>query len=362
MGFLLKIAKQVKKEAERGSLPEDESELGFAKIFTDHMFLMDYLDDSWRDPRIEPYLSLELDPAALVFHYAQEIFEGMKGFRQEDTEEISFFRPQENAKRFNKSAERMCMPTIPEDDFLESLHALVATDKHWVPYSSGTALYIRPTMIATEVGLGVRSANRFLFYIILSPVGPYFPEGFKPIKIFVEPYYVRAAEGGVGEAKTGGNYAASLYAKKKAKEHGCRAVLWLDAKEHKFIEEVGAMNQFFVIDDTIYTPPTTGTILQGVTRKSVIQLAKDKGYSVKEKKVDINTLIEAISNESCTEAFGSGTAASIAPVGELVYQDKNYVINKNKVGAITQDLYTHLTGIQYGRVDDPYGWNVPLKE
>jgi branched-chain amino acid aminotransferase len=285
----------------------------------------------------------------------------MKAFRQEDGG-VSLFRPEKNAERMIQSAKRMVMDPVPKDWFLESLHALIGLEKRFVPKSKGTALYIRPTEIATEAFLGVRSAKEYLYYVILCSVGPYFSEGFKPVKIFVETKYIRAAIGGTGEAKTGGNYAASLLGLINAHNAGCKQVMWLDAKEHKYIEEVGTMNQFFVIDDTIVTPELSGTILEGITRESVIKLAKDNGYQVEERPITIDEIVDGIEKGKVTEAFGSGTAASIAPVGELVYKNKNYIINDNKVGVITKQLYDLITGIQYGRIEDPYGWNVRIKE
>jgi branched-chain amino acid aminotransferase len=350
-----------KPENQRGKLSDDELQLGFGKIFTDHMFSMEFNNGSWNNPRIEPFKNLDLSPAALVLHYGQEIFEGMKAFRQQKSNVVSLFRPEMNATRFAKSAIRVAMEPVPEEYFLEALHSLIKIEEKWVPKTLGTSLYIRPTEIATESVLGLRSSKEYLFFVILSPVGPYFSEGFKPIKIYVEPNYVRAVKGGIGESKTGGNYAASLIIMNKARESGCSQVLWLDAVEHKYVEEVGTMNQFFVIDDVIYTAPLDGTILRGVTRDSVIKLAKDEGIKVKEEKVSIDTILESITSGNLTEAFGAGTAASIAPVGELVYKDKNYVINKNQNGPITTKLYKLLTGIQYGKIEDPYGWNVPIK-
>jgi branched-chain amino acid aminotransferase len=342
-------------------LPSDEEKLSFGKYFTDHMLKINYSDNNWTNGRIEPFGPLSLSPAALVLHYGQEIFEGMKAFRQvNDKEKISLFRPDKNAKRFNLSAERMCMPTIEEEVFVESIKAIIREDKRWVPYSEGTSLYIRPTMIATEEALGVHPSSEYLFYVILCSVGSYFPEGFKPTKIFVEDKYVRAVQGGTGEAKTGGNYAASLFATKRANNKGYSQVLWLDAKDHSKIEEVGAMNQFFVINNELYTAPLKGTVLRGVTRESVIQLAQDKGYKVNEESITISEVIEASKTGALQEAFGAGTAASIAPVGELYYKGTAYVINNNQVGKITQELYESLIGIQTGKIEDPYGWNVEI--
>jgi len=357
----MEIKVSLKPEADRGSVPEDESQLGFGKIFTDHMHTTFFKDGEWRKSSIEPFGPFVLSPAALVLHYGQEIFEGMKAFRQANKKDVSLFRPEKNAERMKDSAIRMSMEPLPEDHFLEALQKLIDIERKWVPYDFGTALYIRPTMIATESILGLRRSKEYLFYIILSPVGPYFKEGFKPVKIYVEPKYVRAVKGGIGEAKTGGNYAASLQAMGKARELGCSQVMWLDAHEHKYIEEVGTMNQFFVLDDVIFTAPIAGTILKGITRESVITLAKDKGYKIKEEFLSIDTVTESIESGNLTEAFGAGTAASIAPVGELHYKDKKYVIKNNKVGPISKDIYESLTGIQYGRIDDSYGWNVVIK-
>jgi len=351
----------LKPESERGSVPEDESSLGFSKIFTDHMFIAEFKDEKWQNAEIKPFGMLTLHPAANVLHYSQEIFEGMKAFKQEKTNGVSLFRPEMNAKRMVASAKRMDMEPFPEEDFLDALQQLIGIDKKWTPKSLGTSLYIRPTLIGTQGMLGLKSSDEYLFYVILTPVGPYFPEGFNPIKIYVEEKYIRAVEGGVGEAKTGGNYSASLLAFKKAINLGYRQVLWLDAKEHKYVEEVGTMNQFFVIDDIIYTAPLDGTILRGVTRDSVIKLAKDNGYKVKEEKLTIDKIVESTKSGNLTEAFGAGTAASIAPVGELFYKNEKVIINDFKVGPTSKKLYELLTGIQYGRIEDPYGWNVLIK-
>ncbi|MBN1328349.1 MAG: branched-chain amino acid aminotransferase [Candidatus Heimdallarchaeota archaeon] len=357
----MEIQINLKPESAREYKPEDDLKLGFGKIFTDHMFTMEFKENKWQNAQIKAYGPLSLSPAAMVLHYGQEIFEGMKAFRQEKTKGVSLFRPDKNAKRFAESARRVAMEPVPEEYFLAALHKLVGLEKHWVPNTFGTALYIRPTEIATDPLLGLKSSKDYLFYVILSPVGPYFKEGFKPVKIFVEPEFVRAVKGGIGEAKTGGNYAASLLALRKANEAGCSQVMWLDAIHHKYIEEVGTMNQFFVMDEIIYTAPLEGTILKGVTRESVIHLAKENGYKIKEEQLSIDTILDGIKTGHVTEAFGAGTAASIAPVGELVYQNEKYLINNFKVGHITKELYDLLTGIQYGQIEDPYGWNVPVE-
>ncbi len=356
------IEKKLLPEEQRRKLPGKIEKLSFGRIFTDHMFLMEAKNGNWQNARIQPFENLSLSPASMVFHYGQEIFEGMKAFYQTRTHGVSLFRPEMNAERLITSAKRMAMEPLPKEYFLEAIHQLVSLEHHWVPTVFGSALYIRPTEIATEAAIGLRSSKEYLFYVILSPVGPYFSEGFKPISIFVEPEYIRAVKGGTGEAKTGGNYAASLLALQNALKAGCDQVLWLDAIEHKYVEEVGTMNQFFVIDDVIYTAPLEGTILRGVTRDSVITLARDNGYKVKEQPLSIDTIIESIDGGNLTEAFGAGTAASIAPVGKLVYKGKKYVINNNQVGEITKTIYEKLTSIQYGKIDDPYNWNVPIKE
>jgi len=358
----MEINTQLVPENQRRRLLEDITELGFGRLFTDHMFLMDFKEGRWQDARITPFEKLCLSPASMVFHYGQEIFEGMKAFWQEQSNGVSLFRPERNAERMIASAKRLTMEPVPKELFLEAIHKLVSLEQHWTPPAFGAALYIRPTEIATEELIGLRSSKDYLFYIILSPVGPYFKEGFRPIRIYVESEYVRAVRGGVGEAKTGGNYAASLLALQRALEAGCTQVLWLDAIEHSFVEEVGTMNQFFVIDDIIVTAPLEGTILRGVTRDSVLTLAKDQGYKVEEKQLSINMILESIESGNLTEAFGAGTAASIAPIGELLYKGKSYVIGNNNVGKITKEIYELLTGIQYGRIEDPYGWNVPVGE
>ncbi len=341
-------------------LPRDE-DLVFGKIYTDRMLLREYRDGAWQTGKITAFSNFSLSPASLVFHYAQEIFEGLKAFRQDDGK-IVMFRPDENAKRFNRSARRMVMPELPENYFLESIRRLVELEKRWVPKTRGYALYVRPTMIATEAILGVRPSQEYYFFTILSPSGPYFKGGFQPTKIKVENHYVRAAVGGTGNVKAGGNYAGSLYAAQIAKKEGYSQVLWLDAKEHKYIEEVGAMNIAFVLDGEIITPPLTGSILPGITRKSVIQLGSDLGYKVKEYHISIDEVIDGLKTGALSEVFGIGTAASIAPVGELKYNDDIYKINDGKVGPITKKLYDQLIGIQYGSIEDKHGWIFPVEQ
>ncbi|WP_034639093.1 branched-chain amino acid aminotransferase [Desulfofalx alkaliphila] len=330
--------------------------LGFGKHFTDHMFTMRYNEElGWYKGKISKLEPFALHPAASVFHYSQEIFEGLKAYLSED-EKVLLFRPEENARRMNRSARRLCMPEIPEELFLNALNELISLEKQWIPKAPGTSLYIRPAMMGVEAFLGVRSSKEYLFYIILSPVGPYFKEGFKPVGIYVEDQMARAIPGGVGDIKAGGNYAASLLAGHRAQELGYSQVLWLDAKEHRYLEEVGAMNVFVVFGSTLVTPPLTGSILPGITRDSVLKLAQSMGYKVEERLISIDQVLEGVAHGAVTEVFGSGTAAAISPVGSLFYKGKNYVIGNNRVGDITQAIYDRLTAIQYGKVKDEFGW------
>ena len=334
----------------------DESTIGFGKIFTDRMLLVEWTPDKgWHNARIKPYEPFVLDPAALVFHYAQEIFEGLKAYRWADGR-IALFRPERNAQRFNQSAERMCMPAVPEELFVEGIKKLVALEQDWVPASAGTSLYIRPTMIAVEPILGVKPSDHYYFYVIMCPVGPYYAAGFNPVKILVEDYYVRAVPGGTGEAKTGGNYASSLKAGLEAKKKGYDQVLWLDGRQQRYIEEVGAMNMFFAYGSTIVTSSLTGSILAGITRDSVLTLAQSMGLTIEERLIDVHELLADIKAGLVTEAFGSGTAAVITPVGSLRYQDLELNIGNGGVGRITQQLYDTLTGIQTGSCPDQQGW------
>ncbi len=332
-----------------------DSELAFGTQFTDHMFLMKYKDEKWETPCVIPYQSFKLDPACAVLHYSQEIFEGMKAFPHLDGS-INLFRPFENAARFNLSAERMCMPQINEDLFVKAILELIKVDKDWVPHSPETSLYIRPTMIATEKFLGLRASSEFYFYVILSPVGPFFKEGFKPTKAYVASQNVRATPGGTGEAKTGGNYAATLHETCIAKNKGYPQVIWLDAIHRQFVEEASAMNIMFIIDDEIYTPPLEGTILKGITRKSVLELAQNLGYTVHEERIKIDTIVDQINKGQCTEAFFVGTAASITPIGHIFHKDEDHTVNNFNVGKITQHLYDELVGIQTGIIDDRFNW------
>lgn len=337
--------------------PTDESKLGFGKAFTDHMFIMDYSEGKWHDARIVPYGAISLDPSASVFHYGQEVFEGMKAYKTENGD-IQLFRPEENFKRLNQSNERLCIPQIDVDFAIDALKELVKIEKDWIPTSDGTALYIRPFIIGCDAMLGVHPASNYKFIIILSPVGAYYASGLNPVKIYVESKYVRAVRGGIGYAKTGGNYAASLKAQQDAQ--GYSQVLWLDGVEREYIEEVGAMNVFFVIGDEIVTPELQGSILPGITRKSTIELLKSWGMKVTERRLSIHEVEEAAKNGSLKEMFGTGTAAVISPVGELKYKDNVITINNNEIGPISQKLYDNITGIQVGKVEDKFNWTVKI--
>ena len=336
--------------------PSDESSLGFGDIFTDHMFYMEYeAGKGWFAPCIKPYDNISLNPAAMVLHYAQEIFEGLKAYRGKD-DGIYLFRPRDNFKRLNRSAIRMCMPEVDIDLTMAAMRQLILIDQDWIPGNNGTALYVRPAMFATEPHLGVRPSRTYIFFIILGPVGAYYKEGLNPVKIFVEDTYVRAAPGGTGEVKTGGNYAASLLSAEKAKAKGFTQVLWLDAVEHRYVEEVGTMNVFFVIDDELISTPFTGSILPGLTRDSVIKIAKHWGLKVTERPVSIDEIIETAVNGRLKEAFGSGTAAVISPVGQITFKDRDYILSEGGMGALSQRLYHEIVGLQYGERPDPFGW------
>jgi len=340
--------------------PADESKLGFGKIFTDHFFIMEYKQEKgWHDPSIEPYRPLVMDPACLCFHYGQEIFEGLKAYRGKDGS-IYLFRPTENIRRMNASAKRLCMAEVDRELFLEALKKLVLLEKEWIPQSPGTSLYIRPTMIATEKALGVHPSSEYLFYIILCPVGAYYPQGFSPTKIYVSEEYVRSVRGGIGSCKAAGNYAASLFASQKAQAMGYTQVLWLDAVELRHVEEVGTSNIFFYIGDTLITPNLTGTILPGVTRDSVITLAKHWGIRVEERPLSIDEILEANEKGRLKDAFASGTAAIVSPVGHLYYNGKEYLINGGKTGDLTRRLYDEILQIQYGEKEDPFGWRMKI--
>ncbi|MGE4284309.1 MAG: branched-chain amino acid aminotransferase [Clostridia bacterium] len=339
----------------------DQDHLGFGQYFTDHMFIMDYTEGKgWHDPRIVPYAPLEFDPSLMAFHYGQAIFEGMKAYKAKDGR-ILLFRPNKNMERINISNDRLCIPPIDIDSGLEAVKAVVDIDKDWIPEAEGTSLYIRPFIIATDPFLGVRPSHTYKFIVILSPVGAYYPEGLNPVKIYIETEYVRAVKGGVGFAKTGGNYAASLKAQMVAKKKGYTQVLWLDGVERKYIEEVGTMNVFFKIDGEIITPSLEGSLLPGITRDSSIDLLKSWGYKVTERKLSIQELYEANAKGSLEEAFGTGTAAVISPIGEFNWDGNIIAVNEGKIGEVSQKLYDAITGIQSGELEDKYGWTVEVK-
>ena len=333
----------------------DFSQLGFGKYFTDHMLVMDYKDGEWGALEIVPFDSMQMSPATNCLHYAQGIFEGAKAYKTPEGK-ITSFRLEENFARMNRSASRMCMPNFDANKVLTGLVDLLKLEQDWIPTMPGTALYIRPTMIATDPMLGVHASHTYKFFIILSPVGAYYANGLKPTKILVEETFVRASIGGTGEAKCMGNYAASLLASEMAISKGYDQVLWLDAKEHKYAEEVGAMNMFFVIGDEIITPELVGSILPGITRKSTIELLRAEGYKVVERRISIDEITKAHAEGRLLEAFGTGTAAVVSPVGIIGFRGNDMVINNQEMGAVTSELYTKLTDIQYGRSEDKFTW------
>ncbi len=350
---------RVVKATTRKPKPKD-SELGFGNVFTDHMFVADFQEEKgWYDPRVEPYGLLPLDPAAAVLHYAQAVFDGLKAFRGVDGK-VRLFRPQKHVERLNNSAKHMCIPPLDPELALRSLVTLVGIERDWVPAAIGTSLYIRPTIIASEPFLGVRPAKSYIYFVILSPVGAYYPEGMAPVKIRVEERHVRAVEGGLGNAKTGANYAASLMAGEEAKHEGFTQVLWLDGVHRKYIDEVGTMNIMVKIAGEVITPPLTGTILPGVTRDSVLTLLRDWGGKVSERQISIDEVVAAHTAGTLEEVFGTGTAAVISPVGELAFRGRRMVINGGTIGPMTQKLYDAIVGIQYGKLADPHGWMVEV--
>ena len=343
-------------KAENFKEKPDSSTLGFGKIFTDHMFMMDWNDEKgWYNARIVPFENLSIHPASTVLHYGSEIFEGLKAYRRKDGK-VQLFRPIENIRRMNNSAERLCLPSIPEDIAMEILTKFVEIEQDWTPNAEGTSLYLRPYMFGNDESLGVHAVHNATYVIIASPVGSYYKEGINPVKIMIEDEDVRAVRGGTGYAKCGGNYAASNRAGQRAEQKGYSQVLWLDGVERKYIEEVGAMNVMFKIGDEIVTPMLSGSILPGITRKSCIEVLKDKGYKVSERLLSIDELDEALKNGDLKEAWGCGTAAVVSPIGELCYKDVKYPINNGEIGEVTQMLYDTLTGIQWGKIEDTYGW------
>ena len=338
----------------------DSSKLVFGKAMTDHMLIIDYDEgQGWHDARIIPYGPLQIDPAAKVLHYGEEIFEGLKAYRTADGS-IQLFRIRDNIDRMNKSADRLCMPQIPEELAVSAIKKLVETEQDWVPHEKDTSLYIRPFMIGLDAALGVHSSHHVQFIVVVCPVGAYYPEGLNPVKIYIENEDVRAVKGGTGMAKTGGNYAASLRAGNRAEERGYSQVLWLDGVHRKYIEEVGAMNVMFKVAGKILTPDLNGSVLDGITRRSCIQLLKDWGYEVEERRITAEELFEAAGKGTLEEAWGTGTAAVVSPIGELAMGDKKVTVSGGKIGEITQKLYDELTGIQWGRVADPHNWITKL--
>ena len=336
--------------------PASMSGVVFGTQFSDYMFCMEWEDEKgWHNAEIKPYGPLLMEPSAMVLHYAQMAFEGLKAYRTDSGENV-LFRPRENFKRMNRTAQRMCLPELDVEEVLDALKQLLRLDSKWVPHESGTTLYIRPTIVATEEAIGLKVSSKYLFFIILSPVGPYYSQGFNPVKIMVSDKYVRAVPGGVGYAKTGGNYAASVLAEKEANEQGYTQVLWLDAVERRYIEEVGAMNIFFVINDEIVTPQLTGSILPGITRMSVLELGKYWALEVSERRISIDEVLTGLKDGSVTEVFGAGTAAVISPVGALSYKQEEYQVGNGETGRIASRFYEQLTGIQYGKEPDPFDW------
>lgn len=340
--------------------PTDQSKLGFGQYYTDHMFIMNYDEgEGWHDARIVPYGPIPLDPAAMCLHYGQEVFEGMKAYKTDDGS-IQLFRPEKNMARLNISNERLCIPQIDESFCVEAVKQLVATDADWIPSEPGTSLYIRPFIFAVDAHVGVHPAKHLLFVIILSPVGAYYPKGLNPVDIYIEQKYVRAVKGGIGFTKTAGNYAASLKAQDEAEKSGFTQVLWLDGIERKYIEEVGTMNVFFVIGDEIITPELSGSILSGITRMSVIEVLKNKGYKVSERRISIDDLFEAHTSGTLKEAFGTGTAAVISPIGTFEMNGNKITVADGGIGEISQMLYDTITGIQNGKIKDEFGWTVKV--
>ena len=340
----------------------DQKNLGFGKHFTDYMFVMDWdKEQGWHDAAIVPYGGIPMDPATMVLHYAQETFEGMKAYRTAEGK-IQLFRPEMNARRMIKSNERLCMPGVPEEMFVEAVKALVKAQEDWVPSEPGTSLYIRPFMFATEASLGVHMAKSYKFVIITTPVGAYYAEGINPVKILVEDELVRAVKGGTGFTKCGGNYAGSILGQVKAEKLGYAQVLWLDGEHRKYVEEVGTMNIMFKIDGKVYTAATVGTVLPGVTRRSCIELLKDWGYEVVEGKIAIADIMAAAREGKLEEVFGTGTAAVVSPVKELVWKGEHAFIGDGKIGPVTQKLYDTMTGMQWGKIPDTKGWIVPVEK
>ncbi|AZV43265.1 branched-chain amino acid aminotransferase [Peribacillus asahii] len=337
-------------------------QLQFGKNFTDHMFIMDYIQgQGWHDPRIVPYQPLTLEPSAMIFHYGQSVFEGLKAYLTEE-EEVLLFRPEKNFERLNRSNERLCIPEIDAEFALKALKELIRVERDWIPQEEGTSLYIRPFIIATEPYLGVSPSDRYKFIIIMSPVGSYYKEGIKPVRIAVETDFARTVRGGTGEAKTGGNYASSLKAQEISEKSGYSQVLWLDGVEKKYVEEVGSMNVFFKINGEVVTPALNGSILQGITRASIIELLQYWNVPVTERRISMQEVYDAYKAGQLEEAFGTGTAAVISPIGEFYWKEEQMVINNGETGELSQKLYDTLTGIQNGKVADPLNWITKLED
>src|SRR5437899_7527747 len=358
-GEMSSDAIRITKTANKKQRPKDK-DLAFGTVFTDHMFVVDFQEEKgWYDPRVEPYAPLSLDPATAVLHYGQSLFEGLKAFRGTDGK-IRLFRPQKHVERLNRTAHRMSIPGLDPEVVFKSWTTVVDVDRAWVPASVGTSLYIRPTVIASEPFLGVRPAKRYLYYVILSPVGPYYPEGLAPTKIKVIDNYVRAVAGGLGEAKTSANYAASLYAAEEAKHEGFTQVLWLDGVHHKYLEEVATSKIMLKIGDEVITPPLAGTILAGVTRDTALTLMRAWGLRVSERQITIDEVVAAAHAGALKEVWATGTAAVISPVGELAYKGERIVVNGGRIGALSQKLYDTIVGIQYGTMPDSRGWTLSV--
>lgn len=352
---------KIEKTTNPKPIPGADNPLIFGTIFTDHMFVMNYeTGKGWHNPRVVPYQPIVLHPSAMVFHYGQEMFEGLKAYKAEDGRTL-LFRPDKNIERANHTNHRICIPEIPQEDFLQAIQTIVKVDETWVPAKPGTSLYIRPFIIATDPFLGVRPSDTYLFMIILSPVGAYYPEGLNPVKIWIEDEYVRAVRGGIGEAKTGGNYVASLASQVKAHKEGYSQVLWLDGVERKYIEEVGAMNIFFKINGTVVTPILNGSILPGVTRDSVIHLCKEWNIPIEERRISVDELLTSARDGSLEEVFGTGTAAVISPVGHLRFENEVIQVQDGGIGELSQKIYDTITGIQLGKVEDIFHWTVEVR-
>lgn len=337
----------------------DFENLQFGRVFSDHMLVMAYRDETWQPPQIKPYGAIEFTPSMQALHYGQAIFEGMKAYYVDEST-LHLFRINDHHERLNNSARRLCMPEIGRNVFIEGLEELIRLDHQWVPKKHGHALYVRPFMFASEEYLAAKVSREYHFYVITSPVAAYYSEGFNPVKLTTSQKYVRAVEGGTGEAKAAGNYAASFLPAQNAQKKGFTQVIWLDAKENRFIEEVGTMNIFFLIGDKLVTPELTGSVLPGITRRSVISVAKDWGVDVEERKISIDELISAYKSGELKEVFGSGTAAVISPVGLIRHEDETIRLDEKKIGPFAKKMFDTITGIQYGKIEDPYGWTHPV--